>query len=325
MATKEQSTRAKSPSGDRNPSPFADPEAAVGGRLPLDRALRERVKELRCLYGVMQLAERHGLSAPEFMQGVANLLPAGWQYPEITSARIRHEGTVFVSPDFREGPALQMAPIILDGRHCGSVEVFYAEEMPELDEGPFLREERELINAIAQKVGAVVDRIRAEESLRKAHERLALEGRALQEANAALRVVLARIEEEKAAIKGSIVANINKIVMPIVLALEAEIEPEKRGYVTLIRRNLEEIASPLLNQLAEQFMALTPAELEVCNMIQMGMRTKQIAELRGISPATVNRQRESIRRKLGLAGKHANLTSFLRRFQNAPATRSTPG
>lgn len=304
---------------------FSMPEPGERGHLSLDAALRERVKELRCLYGVMQLAERHGLSVREFMQGVVDLLPAGWQYPEIASARIEHEGSVFVSPNFKEGPGRQTAPILLDGRHCGSVEVLYTEERPELDEGPFLREERELLNAIAQKIGAVVDRIRAEESLRKAHERLGLEGRALQEANAALRVVLARIEEEKAAIKGSIIANINKIVMPIVLALEAEIEPEKRGYVTLIRRNLEEIASPLLNQLSEQFIALTPAELKVCNMIQMGMRTKQIAELRGISPATVNRQRESIRRKLGLAGKHANLTSFLRRFQSTSETGPIAG
>ncbi|MCK6557131.1 LuxR C-terminal-related transcriptional regulator [Candidatus Binatia bacterium] len=304
------------------PRRTVEPLRSARGPMSLDRALQERRKELRCLYGVVELADRHGLSAKEFVQGVADLLPSGWQYSEAAAARIEHEGEVFVSPGFEEGPCRQAAAIVVNGRPCGSVEVFYTEEKPAADEGPFLREERELIKAIAQKVGAVVDRIRAEEAIRKAHERLAVEGRALHEANAALRVVLARIEEEKAAIKGSMVANINKIVMPLVLALEAEIEPEKRGYVTLIRRNLEEIASPLLDDLSRQFMALTPAELKVCNMIQMGMRTKEIAELRGISPATVNRQRESIRRKLGLAGKRANLTSFVRRFQSSGPPRS---
>lgn len=300
----------------------AGPLRRARARLSLTRALQERRKELRCLYGVVELADRHDLSAKEFVQGVVNLLPSGWQYSEVATARVVYEGEVFVSPGFKEGPCRQTAAITVNGRVCGTVEVFYTEEKPAADEGPFLREERELINAIAQKVGAVVDRVRAEEGIRKAHERLAIEGRALQEANAAMRVVLAGIEEEKAAIKGSMVANINKIVMPLVLALEAEIEPEKRGYVTLIRRNLEEIASPRLDDLSRHFMALTPTELKVCNMIQLGMRTKQIAELRGISPATVNRQRESIRRKLGLAGKRANLTSFVRRFQGTGPPRS---
>ena len=52
-------------------------------------------------------------------------------------------------------------------------------------------------------------------------------------------------------------------------------------------------------------------EVNVCNIIKNGMRTKEIAELRGVSVATVNRHREHIRRKLKITNKEVNLSTYL--------------
>ena len=51
-------------------------------------ALRERIKELNCLYAIAQLADRCGNSLDELLNGVVRIIPPSWQYPEATCARI---------------------------------------------------------------------------------------------------------------------------------------------------------------------------------------------------------------------------------------------
>ena len=99
--------------------------------------------------------------------------------------------------------------------------------------------------------------------------------------------------------------------MPIVSALSAELPKVQRKYVELLRINLEEIAAPFISQLSHQHQSLTPTEVKICNMIKTGMRTKEIAEIQGVSIATINRHREHIRRKLKIANSEVNLTTYL--------------
>ena len=49
----------------------------------------------------------------------------------------------------------------------GQVDVCYLEERPVSDEEPFLIEERQLITAIAQRLGRVIESNRAEEALKQ--------------------------------------------------------------------------------------------------------------------------------------------------------------
>ncbi len=145
-------------------------------------ALHERVKELTCLYSLAQLAERPGMTLAEILQGTVELLPPAWQYPEITAGRIALDGRCYVTANFKESGQMQSAPIVVGGRRRGSIDVVYVEEMGELDEGPFLTEERSLIDAIARHVALIVerwqvdeDRLRLQEQLRHA-DRLATIG-----------------------------------------------------------------------------------------------------------------------------------------------------
>ena len=98
-----------------------------------------------------------------------------------------------------------------------------------------------------------------------------------------------------------------------------------RKYIELLRDNLEEITSPFVNQLSRTFNALTPTEVRICDMIRSGMQTKEIARIRGVSPATISRHREHIRRKLNIANDAINLTTFLQSASNpAPVARAVP-
>jgi DNA-binding CsgD family transcriptional regulator len=274
-------------------------------------ALRERIKELNCLYGITRLSESNPASLEEFLRHVCRLLPPAWQYPEVTCGRITFQGRVCRTERFKVTHWRQASQILMFGEPVGQVEVFYLEERPALYEGPFLREERALIDAIAEHIGALAMRLSAEQKLQETNKQLIVEREALREANAALKAVLTRIEEEKLKIRKDIQANVEKVLMPIVYALLTEVPAPQRRYVELLRDNLTEIASPFINQLTNKYRSLTPTEIGVCNMIRTGLRSKEIARTRGISTATVNRHRERIRRKLGLANSDVNLTTYL--------------
>jgi DNA-binding NarL/FixJ family response regulator len=297
--------------GAENPIRWYIPPSHESDPSKVERALRERIKELNCLYGITRLAESGPASIDDFLRRVAGILPPSWQYPEITCARITFNGATYKTDGFKVTKWRQAAQIMMFGEPAGEVEVFYLEERPALYEGPFLREERTLLDAVAEHIGAVAMRLTAEGRLQETNRQLTVEHEALREANAALKAVMARIEEEKVKIHSDIQANVEKVLMPIIFALLTEVPPAQKRYVELLRDNLMEIASPFINRLTTRFRSLTPTEIAICNMIRTGLRSKEIAQMRGISVATVSRHRERIRQKLDIANSDVNLTTYL--------------
>lgn len=138
----------------------------------LQVALRERIKELTCLYGIARLAARPDLPLEQILKSIAELLPPAWLYPEIACGKVCLDGHCYATPDFLEGQHNQRADIVVSGETRGFVEVAYSKRMPELDEGPFLREERSLIDAIAREVEIIIERRRAEEEKAKLQNQL---------------------------------------------------------------------------------------------------------------------------------------------------------
>jgi len=124
----------------------------------LEAALLERVKELGCLYAISQIAHRCEGSLDVMLKEVAGTIRNAWQYPEIASARISIDGRVRARAG--KGPRLktQVARIAVRGKARGSVEVAYSKRRRKSDEGPFLKEERRLIEAVAGQVAAIVER-----------------------------------------------------------------------------------------------------------------------------------------------------------------------
>jgi len=131
----------------------------------LEKTLNERGKELNCLYGISSLTEKPDISLEEIVQGTVDLIPPSWQYPDITCARIIIEGKEYTTENFRETEWVQTADVTIHGRRAGTVEVYYLEERPQSDEVPFLKEERNLLYEIAERLGKITERKRAEEEL----------------------------------------------------------------------------------------------------------------------------------------------------------------
>lgn len=136
-----------------------------------DRDLVERVKELNCLYGFSRLRETTGISLDQVLQGLVELIPPAWQYPEITCARIKMRRRQFVTENFKETPWRQSESIQVTGKRFGTIEVFYLEPKPDCDEGPFLQEESNLLHALAERLGRTIEHLLAEESLHSLYER----------------------------------------------------------------------------------------------------------------------------------------------------------
>jgi DNA-binding CsgD family transcriptional regulator len=145
---------------------------------------------------------------------------------------------------------------------------------------------------------------------------------ALVDKNVALREVLDRIEEQKREMGRTILTNIDKIIMPLIHVLEQGLPADQRKYMSLLKQSLEDIASPFISRLSSKLAGLTPTEIRICDLIRRGLSNKEIAQLEHIAPATVNKHRAHIRRKLGIANKKVNLSAHLESFmqvqQEAP-------
>jgi len=135
-------------------------------------ALRERVKELTCLYGIARLVEQQDLSLPEILRSVAELLPPAMLYPESALARITLQEQVYQTGAFQEGNGRLEADILLNEKIVGRVEVSYKDEKPARDEGPFLKEERDLVDAVAREVALILERKQAEDEQVRLQEQL---------------------------------------------------------------------------------------------------------------------------------------------------------
>jgi PAS domain S-box-containing protein/putative nucleotidyltransferase with HDIG domain len=122
----------------------------------VEQNLNKRIKEIKCIADISRLAENFRMTVKELVQGVVDLLPAAWQYPEITCARIAMDSEEFKTANFKETQWCQSAGIEVDNRKFGLVTVCYLEEKPAADEGPFLKEERILIVTIADFLGHVI-------------------------------------------------------------------------------------------------------------------------------------------------------------------------
>ena len=127
--------------------------------------LGKRVKEQNCLYDMAEILDTPDILLDDILQKTAAIIPPAFQYPEITSVRVILKGQEFRTENFRETSWKQSSDIIVSGEQIGSVEVCYLEEKPQMDDGPFLKEEISLLDAIAERLRRVIERREAEEKV----------------------------------------------------------------------------------------------------------------------------------------------------------------
>ena len=138
----------------------------------------------------------------------------------------------------------------------------------------------------------------------KAHE--------LGEATSALRILLKRMDEDREELEGKVLINVKELTLPYLEKLKSTpLSAHQKTFISILESNLFDIVSPFAHRLSSKYLNLTHTEINVANLVKEGKRTKEIAQLLGLSVRTVEVHRQSIRNKLGLKNRKANLRSHL--------------
>jgi PAS domain S-box-containing protein len=147
---------------------------------------------------------------------------------------------------------------------------------------------------------------------KRAEEELDIKTRNLEEANAALNVLLKRRDEDKRELEEKVLFNMKELALPYVGKLKASGLNERQiSYLSILESNLEEIISPFSYRLSSRYLNLTPAEIEVANLIKQGKTSKEIAEFLNVSTRTISFHRANLREKIEIKNKKANLRARL--------------
>lgn len=135
-------------------------------------SLRERVKELTCLYGIAKIVEQTDKSLEKVLQDIVELFPPAWLHPEVGCARIVLDKRSYLTSFYKEGPQKMATDIIVNKKKRGVIEFMYSEKMPEIDDGPFLEEERSLLDTIANQIALIIENIQIENDKKELQNQL---------------------------------------------------------------------------------------------------------------------------------------------------------
>jgi DNA-binding CsgD family transcriptional regulator len=241
-------------------------------------ALREREKELKCLYGVSAILDRCQTEIEPALEQAVGLLPPGWLYPDVCVARIQFDGREYTTDGFVVTQWGQSADIEVFGRTMGNIEVYYTEQRPERHEGVFLKEERDLLNSLAGHIAKTAERVR----------------------------ILQRLKQEET-------PSSSRRVPPPGGGGQAL----TRGLSDKQKRKIEDLRDGLAGasaggRLRKEYARLTNTEIRMARHVARGLSSKEIARIENIAVGTVSRHRENIRRKLGLTNQKVNMAAYLR-------------
>ncbi len=127
---------------------------------------RERLKELQLINETTRIIS---MSKPidETLEKITAIIPKSWQYPRYTTARICYEGKIYVSRNFSETMWVQKENFITVDNKKGSIEVFYLKKFPDEYEGPFLKEERNLIINLGKLISGYLNNYKGREIINK--------------------------------------------------------------------------------------------------------------------------------------------------------------
>ncbi|MFO7884889.1 MAG: sigma 54-interacting transcriptional regulator [Desulfobacteraceae bacterium] len=133
--------------------------------------LEERKKELNCLYSLSKIAEKGNLDIDLLMQRVVEILPSSLQHPEVTAATARVFHEQYQSRPHTPTKSHISAPIKLSGNTIGTLTAYLIGRPDNNTSKQFLPEEQDLINGICERVGKIIERIRANEQLKELEAR----------------------------------------------------------------------------------------------------------------------------------------------------------
>jgi PAS domain S-box-containing protein len=158
----------------------------------------------------------------------------------------------------------------------------------------------------------VKERKRADRALRKRESDLEAKSNDLAEVNAALKVLLKQVRDDKEELQENILSNVKQLVLPYLERLKvSRMNKDQGSLVRILELNLKNIVSPFAGKLSSKFLNLSPMEIRVANLVKEGKTNKEISELLCLSENTISSHRYKLRSKLDLKKKGVNLRSYL--------------
>jgi PAS domain S-box-containing protein len=166
-----------------------------------------------------------------------------------------------------------------------------------------------LLNAYAEVEARVIERTA---ELVLANKEVQDQAMRLEEANAALKVLLKQREADKSELEEKVLLNVNQLIFPYLGKIkQRKLDAKVKAYIEILETNLNEIVSPLARNLTSKLLRLSHTELEVSNLVQQGKNTKEIAETMHLAESTIDFHRNNIRAKLGVKHKRIGLRTYL--------------
>jgi len=163
----------------------------------------------------------------------------------------------------------------------------------------------------------ISERKNSELQLQERERELEEQSKNLEEANVALRVLLKRIETDKKSLEEDVLCNIKDLIIPYIDKLKKTgLNSLQLSYVNVMLSNLRDVISSFPNQLSYKYTDLTPAEIQIANLIKQGKSSKEVSEVLGLSPRTVETHRRNMRKKLGIRSHGTNLRTYLVSINN---------
>jgi two-component system, NtrC family, sensor kinase len=136
-------------------------------------ALHERVKELSCLQKINQIAGDNSKSLKNILQEIVEFIPLAWQYSDIAAAKITLDGAFYSNiKNLEKCKQKQKLPLIINKKTRGKIEIGYVKVMPKSDEGPFLKEEKNLLKIIKKQIEFIIEQKHIEQNRLLLQEKL---------------------------------------------------------------------------------------------------------------------------------------------------------
>ncbi|HDQ15260.1 MAG TPA: LuxR family transcriptional regulator [Sediminispirochaeta sp.] len=258
--------------------------------------LFEREKELDCLYNLADFfLTYHGLES-EMLRRVETELRAAMAYPDSLEVALELKETS------EEGQVETLSRQTMDRHFYAGVPVGEKEFLSaklhaqKLAAMPSLREQG-LIGSVLRMCSGAILRSRNEAEVKAK--------------NATLTELLQRLQETREREQKEIRLRLKGQIFPLLNEIGQGAQGILRKQVNLLRGELDKVtdSSPAPPQCLPG--ALTPREVEICNLVGQGLSSKDIADMLHISRETVERHRCNVRRKLGLNKTGENLATFL--------------
>ncbi|MBN2018174.1 MAG: PAS domain S-box protein [Candidatus Cloacimonetes bacterium] len=133
--------------------------------------LNERLKEMSTLYQFEKIENNTDLSIVESLQKIAEILPAGFQFPDITEATVKYDNTYYTTEHYKKTYNYLEAPIIINNEEKGFVRVDYTKKVIPDRKNQFLDEEKKLIETIASNTANLIIRRESERRLAESEKK----------------------------------------------------------------------------------------------------------------------------------------------------------